>query len=46
MIRYSQGNPDWDIYSIVWNLIDDAESPNRIQGSWKGQIRRAVNIEQ
>lgn len=35
-----------NIYSIVWDLLDDAEAPNKIQGEWKGQIRRAVNIEE
>lgn len=35
-----------NMYSIVWDLMDDAESPNKIQGSWKGQIRRSVNIEE
>ncbi len=33
-----------NIYSIVWDLLDDAESPNKIQGEWTGQIRRSVNI--
>jgi hypothetical protein len=31
-------------YSIVWDLLDDAESPNKIQGEWTGQIKRSVNI--
>lgn len=34
-----------NIYTIVWDLLDDAESPNKIQGQWSGQIRRAVNID-
>ena len=33
-----------NIYTIVWDLLDDAESPNKIQGQWSGQIRRSVNI--
>lgn len=33
-----------NIYTIVWDLLDDAESPNKIQGQWSGQIRRNVNI--
>ena len=31
-------------YSIVWDLLDDAESPNKIQGEWTGQIKHAVNM--
>lgn len=33
-----------NIYTIVWDLLDDAESPNKIQGQWSGQIKRNVNI--
>ena len=33
-----------NIYTIVWDLLDDAESPNKIQGQWSGEIRRSVNI--
>ena len=33
-----------NIYTIVWDLLDDAESPNKIQGEWTGQIKRSVNI--
>ena len=33
-----------NIYSIAWDLLDDAESPNKIQGQWSGQVRRSVNI--
>lgn len=33
-----------NIYTIVWDLLDDAESPNKIQGHWSGQIKRNVNI--
>ena len=33
-----------NIYTIVWDLLDDAESPNKIQGKWSGQIKRNVNI--
>ena len=31
-------------YSIVWDLLDDAESPNKIQGEWTGQIKHSINI--
>ena len=33
-----------NIYTVVWDLLDDAESPNKIQGQWSGEIRRSVNI--
>ena len=33
-----------NIYTIVWDLLDDAESPKKIQGQWSGQIKRNVNI--
>ena len=31
-------------YKFTWDLQDDAESPNKIQGQWSGEIRRSVNI--
>lgn len=34
-----------NIYTVVWDLLDDAESPNKIQGEWSGEIRKHVNIE-
>lgn len=34
-----------NIYKFTWDLQDDAESPNKITGTWEGQLKRIVNVE-
>jgi hypothetical protein len=33
-----------NIYKLTWDLQDDAESPNKITGTWEGVVKRAVSI--
>jgi hypothetical protein len=37
---YRKGN----IYKLIWDLQDDAESPNKITGTWEGVVKRAVSL--
>ena len=37
---YRKGN----VYKFTWDLMDDAESPNKITGTWEGQLKRSVSI--
>ena len=34
-----------NIYKLTWDLQDDAESPNKITGTWEGQLKRLVSVE-
>lgn len=34
-----------NVYKFTWDLLDDAESPNKITGTWQGQLKRVVNVE-
>ena len=38
---YRKGN----VYKFTWDLQDDAESPNKITGTWQGQLKRIVNVD-
>ena len=33
-----------NVYKLTWDLQDDAESPNKITGTWEGVVKRAVSI--
>ena len=33
-----------NIYKLTWDLQDDAESPNKITGTWEGVVKRAVSL--
>jgi hypothetical protein len=32
-------------YKFTWDLQDDAESPNKITGTWEGTLKRIVSVE-
>ena len=38
---YRKGN----VYKFTWDLQDDAEAPNKITGTWEGQLKRVVNVD-
>lgn len=33
------------LYKFTWDLQDDAESPNKITGTWEGTLKRVVSVE-
>ena len=32
-------------YKFTWDLQDDAESPNKITGTWEGTLKRVVSLD-